>query len=222
MATASPTKSTSSTSSLSAAAKSDSTTQEQASSQTTENIAQDSSEDLLDNPTRDTLAEGLIGLLTPSIEHLDQGIANCRSAQLELRDQLGALEAQLLAIDNELQGSVDLEPYVERLLNTKKKVIVVNSMLQASPFISSARCMEFNAPFPGCPRSAEQGAPKLPQRNSKQKDFTRTAASQQAIKLKWRTGTNEAACRLLPSLNTKSNDAGSLNTGLRSRTWPKS
>lgn len=91
---------------------------------------QDSTEDLLDNPTRDTLAEGLIGLLTPSIEQLDQGIANCRSAQLELKDQLGALEAQLLAINTELQGSVDLEPYVERLLSTKKKVIVINSMLQ--------------------------------------------------------------------------------------------
>ena len=45
------------------------------SSRTTENRYQEDSltEDFIGNPTRDTLAEGLIGLLTPSIESLDQG-----------------------------------------------------------------------------------------------------------------------------------------------------
>ena len=80
MATASPTASSESSSEVK---KSDSTTQEASnSSHTTGNRFQDSQEDFLDNPTRDNLAEGLIGLLTPSIEQLDQGISDARGAQL--------------------------------------------------------------------------------------------------------------------------------------------
>lgn len=125
----SPAKSTSTSSS--SAQKSGSTTQGGQSSGTTENRYQDSSvEDLLGHPTRDTLAEGLVGLLTPSIEHLDQGIAGARDAQVELKDQLSQLESQLVAINSELDKSVDLEPYVIKLLESKKKVVVINSMLQ--------------------------------------------------------------------------------------------
>ena len=78
MATSSPTKSSVSDTS-SSAPKSGSTTQGGGSSGTTENRYQDQdslAEDFIGNPTRDTLAEGLIGLLTPSIENLDQGILN--------------------------------------------------------------------------------------------------------------------------------------------------
>ena len=127
MATSSPTKSTSSSSS--SVPKSGSTAQEQ-SSHTTENQYQDSTDDFLENPTRDTLAEGIIGLLTPTIRHLDQGINNARSSQLELKSQLDQLESQLKIINEELEKSADLEPYVLKLVEAKKKVIVINSMLQ--------------------------------------------------------------------------------------------
>lgn len=127
MASQSPTAKSSSSSS--APLKSGSTTPG-GSSGTTENRYQDSTEDFLGNPTRDTLAEGLIGLLTPSIEHLDLGITNARVAQLELKDQLGNLETQLQTINSELDKSADLEPYVIKLVEAKKKVIVINSMLQ--------------------------------------------------------------------------------------------
>ena len=77
MATSSPAKSSTDSSSESVP-KSGSTTQGgQESSRTTENRYQEEdslTEDFIGNPTRDTLAEGLIGLLTPSIENLDQGI----------------------------------------------------------------------------------------------------------------------------------------------------
>jgi len=129
MATVSPTKTSSSSSSE--AKKSDSTTQEASnSSQTTAGNPLQDSEDCLGNPTRDTLAEGLIGLLTPSIEQLDQGISNARDAQLQLRDQLVQLETQLTDINSELEDVVVLDPYVMKLLESKKKVIVINSMLQ--------------------------------------------------------------------------------------------
>ena len=128
MATSSPTRSSSS-SSGSSVPKSASTAQDQ-SSHTTENRYQDSTEDFLENPTRDTLAEGIIGLLTPTIQHLDQGIDQARSSQLELKSQLDQLESQLRLIDEELEKSADLEPYVTKLVEARKKVVVVNSMLQ--------------------------------------------------------------------------------------------
>ena len=130
MATSSPTKS--STGSSSSAPKSGSTTQGGESSRTTENRYQEDSltEDFIGNPTRDTLAEGLIGLLTPSIESLDLGITGAREAQIELKEQLSQLESQLTSINQKLDKSGDLEPYVIKLLESKKKIVVINSMLQ--------------------------------------------------------------------------------------------
>ena len=132
MATSSPAKSSTDSSSESVP-KSGSTTQGgQESSRTTENRYQEDSltEDFIGNPTRDTLAEGLIGLLTPSIESLDQGITGAREAQIELKEQLSQLESQLTSINQELDKSSDLEPYVIKLLESKKKIVVINSMLQ--------------------------------------------------------------------------------------------
>ena len=129
MASNSPAKSSSSSST--SVPKSESTARGQ-SSHTTENRYQDSTTELdyLENPTRDTLAEGIIGLLTPTIQHLDQGISQARSSQFQLKGQLDQLETQLKSIDEALDKSADLEPYVVKLVETKKKVIVINSMLQ--------------------------------------------------------------------------------------------
>merc|ERR1712037_849370 len=77
MATSSPTKSSLSDTS-SSAPKSGSTTQNRYQDQ--DSLA----EDFIGNPTRDTLAEGLIGLLTPSIENLDQGIALLEPVRIKL------------------------------------------------------------------------------------------------------------------------------------------
>ena len=123
--------------SSSSPSKSSSTaTQEQShSSQTTGGGGgglQASSEDFLDNPTRDTLAEGLNGLLAPSIEQLDAGIANARGAQLELQEQISRLESQLATINSEQQCPVDLEAYVNKLNTAKKRVVVVNNILQGA------------------------------------------------------------------------------------------
>ena len=65
-----------------------------------------------------------------TIQHLDQGISQARSSQFQLKGQLDQLETQLKSIDEALDKSADLEPYVVKLVETKKKVIVINSMLQ--------------------------------------------------------------------------------------------
>jgi CII-binding regulator of phage lambda lysogenization HflD len=61
---------------------------------------------------------------------LSLGITGAREAQIELKEQLTQLESQLAVINQELDKSADLEPYVIKLLESKKKIIVVNSMLQ--------------------------------------------------------------------------------------------
>ena len=70
------------------------------------------------------------------------------------------------AINSELEDVVDLEPYVTKLLEAKKKVIVINSMLQVK---YPAKCVDNNldinffenviksilSPFVGRPASLE-------------------------------------------------------------------
>ena len=63
-------------------------------------------------------------------DFLSLGITGAREAQIELKEQLTQLETQLSVINQELDKSADLEPYVIKLLESKKKIIVVNSMLQ--------------------------------------------------------------------------------------------
>ena len=63
-------------------------------------------------------------------DFLSLGITGAREAQIELKEQLTQLESQLAVINQELDKSADLEPYVIKLLESKKKIIVVNSMLQ--------------------------------------------------------------------------------------------
>ena len=63
-------------------------------------------------------------------DFLSSGITGAREAQIELKEQLTQLETQLAVINQELDKSADLEPYVIKLLESKKKIIVVNSMLQ--------------------------------------------------------------------------------------------
>ena len=84
------------------------------------------------NPTRDNLTDGLVGLLRPSLEALDKGVCNTRDAQNELKERINALEQQLLAIESEQSCPVDLEAYINKLNASKKRILVVNTILQGA------------------------------------------------------------------------------------------
>ena len=84
------------------------------------------------NPTRDNLTDGLVGLLRPSLEALDKGVCNTRDAQNELKDRINSLEQQLLAIEAEQSCPVDLETYINKLNSSKKRILVVNTILQGA------------------------------------------------------------------------------------------
>ena len=87
------------------------------------------------NPTRDNLTDGLVGLLRPSLEALDKGVCNTRDAQNELKDRINSLEQQLLAIEAEQSCPVDLESYINKLNNSKKRILIVNTILQGAQVI---------------------------------------------------------------------------------------
>lgn len=86
----------------------------------------------LDNPTRDTLAEGLLGLLKPTVDRLDDKVRATRVSQLELKRQLEFLSEELMKIREALNHHPDLEPYVKKLITCKHQVTVVFNVLQVA------------------------------------------------------------------------------------------
>jgi len=88
------------------------------------------------NPTGDTLADGLVGLLRPSLETLDSSVAKTRAAQNELKARIEALESQLITIqscqDSQPPVVRNLESYINKLTSSKKRILVVNSILQGA------------------------------------------------------------------------------------------
>ena len=55
-----------------------------------------------------------------------------RKAQKELKDQITGLEDQLRIIEEEQGCPIDLEMYINKLNSAKKRVIVVNNILQGA------------------------------------------------------------------------------------------
>lgn len=84
----------------------------------------------LDCSTRDAIADGLVDLLKPSVEEIDGRVKTVRESQIELRQQIDLLAEDLKKIA-ELQGiPIDLEPYVKKLNNSRRRVMLVNNILQ--------------------------------------------------------------------------------------------
>ncbi|CAK1584277.1 unnamed protein product [Parnassius mnemosyne] len=100
--------------------------------ESTTTSADENTGNLCDNPTRDTLAEGLLGLLKPTVDQLDDRVRATRISQLELKQQIDSLNEELLKVREALNNHPDLDPYVKKLIACKHKVTVVLNVLQAS------------------------------------------------------------------------------------------
>lgn len=100
--------------------------------ESTTTSADENTGNLCDNPTRDTLAEGLLGLLKPTVDQLDDRVRITRISQLELKQQIESLNEELLKVREALNNHPDLDPYVKKLIACKHKVTVVLNVLQAS------------------------------------------------------------------------------------------
>ncbi|XP_069676092.1 SNAPIN protein homolog [Periplaneta americana] len=92
----------------------------------------DKTEDFCENPTRDTLAEGLMCLLKPTIDQLDERVRATRISQVELKQQIEGLAEELKKISESQQCPLDLDLYVRKLINAKLKVTVVSNILQTA------------------------------------------------------------------------------------------
>jgi len=101
-------------------------------SNSTATSLEDHSQDFEDNPTRDTITEGLLNVLKPSVEALDTQVEKTREAQVELRDQIDVLAAELKKISEQQASPIDLEAYITKLGNSKKRVLVVQNVLASA------------------------------------------------------------------------------------------
>lgn len=101
-------------------------------SESTATSLEDNTENFCDNPTRDTLAEGLMGLIKPTVDQLDERVRATRISQLELKQCIESLSEELKSISESQQNTVDLDIYVKKLVNAKQRVIVLTNILQST------------------------------------------------------------------------------------------
>ncbi|EDL15136.1 SNAP-associated protein, isoform CRA_a, partial [Mus musculus] len=53
-----------------------------------------------------------------------------RESQVELREQIDNLATELCRINEDQKVALDLDPYVKKLLNARRRVVLVNNILQ--------------------------------------------------------------------------------------------
>ncbi|XP_043935902.1 SNARE-associated protein Snapin [Protopterus annectens] len=79
---------------------------------------------------KEVFAEGLLQLLKPAVQQLDQHVHAVRESQVELREHIDNLAIELTRINEDQKVVLDLDPYVKKLLNARRRVVLVNNILQ--------------------------------------------------------------------------------------------
>ncbi|KAF7385251.1 SNAPIN protein isoform X1 [Vespula maculifrons] len=92
----------------------------------------DKIDDFCENPTRDALTEGLMSLLKPTVDQLDERIRATRICQIELKQRIESLTDVLTKINEALQCPFETDSYVKKLINAKQKITVVSNILQTT------------------------------------------------------------------------------------------
>ncbi|XP_035723454.1 SNAPIN protein homolog isoform X2 [Vespa mandarinia] len=92
----------------------------------------DKIDDFCENPTRDALTEGLMSLLKPTVDQLDERIRATRICQIELKQRIESLTDVLTRINEALQSPFETDSYVKKLINAKQKITVVSNILQTT------------------------------------------------------------------------------------------
>ncbi|XP_066464940.1 SNARE-associated protein Snapin [Eleutherodactylus coqui] len=82
------------------------------------------------SPGRDVFAEGLLELLKPAVQQLDSHVHAVRESQVDLREHIDSLASELCKINEDQKVALDLDPYVKKLLNARRRVVLVNNILQ--------------------------------------------------------------------------------------------
>ncbi|XP_028317072.1 SNARE-associated protein Snapin [Gouania willdenowi] len=79
---------------------------------------------------QDAVGQGLLELLTPAVQQLDVHVHTVRESQVELREHIDSLATELCRINEHQKVALDLDPYVKKLLNARRRVVLVNNILQ--------------------------------------------------------------------------------------------
>ncbi|KAK2518223.1 hypothetical protein Q9233_012734 [Columba guinea] len=74
---------------------------------------------------RELFAEGLLQFLRPAVRQLDGHVH-----AVELREHIDSLATELCRINEDQKVALDLDPYVKKLLNARRRVVLVNNILQ--------------------------------------------------------------------------------------------
>ncbi|EDO34638.1 predicted protein [Nematostella vectensis] len=83
-----------------------------------------------ESSSREALAEGLMHLFKPAIEELDTKVHSVRQSQVEVRSQIDKLSEELHRLSELQDIPVDLDVYVKKLMNSRRKIMLVNNILQ--------------------------------------------------------------------------------------------
>lgn len=81
------------------------------------------------NAIESDLTNGILKLLKPAVEQVDRRVLDVRESQLNLREHIDKLTADLQKLMEEQKPPIDLDVYVKKLINCRRKVVVVNSVL---------------------------------------------------------------------------------------------
>jgi len=90
----------------------------------------DRNDDFYDNSMKNNLTEGMMGVFKPAIEQLDERVRSTRISQIELKQQIETLAEDLCKISDAQHMPFDLDVYVKKLMNAKRRVMLVNNILQ--------------------------------------------------------------------------------------------
>ncbi|CAG5120188.1 unnamed protein product [Candidula unifasciata] len=84
----------------------------------------------MDTDNRDAIARGLVDILKPAVEEIDNRVQDVRHSQVELRQQIDSFCEDLKKIAETDPVPLELEPYMKKLNNSRRRVMLVSSILQ--------------------------------------------------------------------------------------------
>ncbi|MBN3315869.1 SNAPN protein, partial [Atractosteus spatula] len=79
---------------------------------------------------KDAIAEGLLDLLKPAVQQLDMHVHSVSSDDDDDDRVLMYEVGELCRINDHQKVALDLDPYVKKLLNARRRVVLVNNILQ--------------------------------------------------------------------------------------------
>lgn len=84
-----------------------------------------------DEPGGDVLlSSGIMGIVQPAVERLDRQVHAARASQYTLNTHIQALAQYLKEISDEQQMPYDLDLYVRKLDDSKRRIVAIGNVLQ--------------------------------------------------------------------------------------------